>query len=86
MRDSDVVAALIAKAAKGESFTPQEVDRCCEWFCTLFQNQFTADELLDGYDAGQLMPDIFAAYMAIAANETEILKAFPLPPTGKSKA
>jgi hypothetical protein len=81
LRNSDVVASLIEKARKGEAFTPAEVDNCCEWFCGLFQNQFTADELLDGYDVDALMPDIFAAYMAVSSGTMKVLTEFPIPPT-----
>jgi hypothetical protein len=80
-RNSDVVASLIEKAKKGESFSPEEVDSCCEWFISVFNNQFTLDELLDGYDADSLIPDIFAAYMAMANGVSKVLTEFPIPPT-----
>jgi hypothetical protein len=85
LRNSDVVAALIDKARNGEAFAPEEVDACCEWFCGLFQNQFTVDELLDGYEADSLMPDIFAAYMAVASGTMKVLTEFPIPPTAEAK-
>ena len=80
LRNSDAVAALIEKARNGDAFMPDEVDACCEWFCGLFQNQFTMDELLDGYDVDALMPDIFAAYMAVINSTTKVLTEFPIPP------
>ena len=45
--------------------------------CLLFQNQFTPDELLDGYPVDRLMHDIAFALMAVQTQTTNILDSFP---------
>ena len=48
-----------------------------KWFCLLFQNQFTPDEVLDGYPVDRLMHDIALSLMAVQSQTTEILSDFP---------
>ena len=43
----------------------EALDVMVRWFCLLFQNQFTPDELLDGYPVDRLMHDIAFALMAV---------------------
>ena len=78
------VVALAQKAAKGETvakdakFTISEaMDTMIRWFCILFQNQFTPDEVLDNYPVDRLMHDIALALMAVQTQTTEILDEFP---------
>ena len=47
------------------------------WFCILFNNQFTPDDVLDGYPVDRLMHDIALALMAVQTQTTEILDEFP---------
>ena len=47
------------------------------WFCLLFGNQFTSDDVLDGYPVDRLMHDIALALMAVQTQTTEILSEFP---------
>lgn len=71
-------------AAKGQSI-PEDatitiadaIDTMVHWFCILFQNQFTADEVLDHYPADRLMHDIALALMAVQAQTTDVLSDFP---------
>ena len=53
------------------------MDVMIKWFCLLFQNQFTPDEVLDGYPVDRLMHDIALALMAVQSQTTEILSDFP---------
>ena len=71
-------------AAKGQEipddakFTISEaMDVMVKWFCILFQNQFTPDEVLDGYPVDRLMHDIALAIMAVQTQTTDVLSDFP---------
>lgn len=55
----------------------EALDVMIKWFCLLFQNQFTPDELLDGYPVDRLMHDIAFALMAVQTQTTNILDSFP---------
>ena len=55
----------------------EALDVMIHWFCLLFQNQFTPDELLDGYPADRLMHDIAFALMAVQTQTTSVLESFP---------
>ena len=46
-------------------------------FCLLFGNQFSPDDVLDGYPVDRLMHDIALALMAVQTQTTEILSQFP---------
>ena len=48
-----------------------------QWFCLVFGNQFTPDELLDNYPVDRLMHDIALTLMAVQAQTTSILSEFP---------
>ncbi|NLO83813.1 MAG: hypothetical protein GX096_00030 [Clostridiales bacterium] len=50
------------------------------WFCILFGNQFTPDEVYDNYPADRLMHDIALALMAVQMQTTEVLNTFPTKP------
>ena len=47
------------------------------WFCILFQNQFSPDDVLDNYPVDRLMHDIALALMAVQAQTTDVLSDFP---------
>ena len=78
------IVALSNAAVKGEEI-PQEqqisvtdaMDVMIRWFCLLFGNQFTSDDVLDGYPVDRLMHDIALALMAVQTQTTEILSEFP---------
>ena len=53
------------------------LDVMIRWFCLLFQDQFTPDELLDGYPVDRLMHDIAFALMAVQTQTTNVLDSFP---------
>ena len=79
------IVALSNAAVKGEEI-PQEqqisvtdaMDVMIRWFCLLFGNQFSLDDVLDGYPVDRLMHDIALALMAVQTQTTEILSEFPM--------
>ena len=78
------VVAIANAAAKGEIIPdaqqisiPEALDVMIRWFCILFNNQFTPDDVLDGYPVDRLMHDIALALMAVQTQTTEILDEFP---------
>ena len=78
------IVAISNAAVKGESIPddnqltiPAAMDEMIRWFCILFGNQFTPDEVLDGYPVDRLMHDIALALMAVQTQTTEILDEFP---------
>ncbi len=78
------IVALSNAAVKGETVTedekftiPEAMDVMIHWFCLLFGNQFTSDDVLDGYPVDRLMHDIALALMAVQTQTTEILSEFP---------
>ena len=91
LREMEPAAKMYAKivaysnaAVKGEpieedaKFTiPDAMDVMIHWFCLLFGNQFTPDDVLDGYPVDRLMHDIALALMAVQTQTTEILSDFP---------
>lgn len=78
------IVALSNAAVKGEEIPqseqvsiPDAMDVMIRWFCLLFGNQFTSDDVLDGYPVDRLMHDIALALMAVQTQTTEILSEFP---------
>ena len=78
------IVALSNAAVKGEDIPPSKqvsipdaMDVMIRWFCLLFGNQFTPDDVLDGYPVDRLMHDIALALMAVQTQTTEILSQFP---------
>ncbi len=91
LREIEPAAKMYAKvvrlselAVKGDEITEDDrftiadaMDVMIQWFCILFQNQFTVDEVLDNYPADRLMHDIALAIMAVQTQTTEVLSEFP---------
>lgn len=78
------IVAISNAAVKGETLPEAEslnigeaMDVMIRWFCVLFGNQFTPNEVLDGYPVDRLMHDIALALMAVQTQTTEILDEFP---------
>ena len=78
------IVALSNAAVKGEEIPqseqvsiPDAMDVMIRWFCLLFGNQFTPDDVLDGYPVDRLMHDIALALMTVQTQTTEILGEFP---------
>lgn len=75
------------KDVEGGQLTVQEaLDTMVHWFCLLFGNQFTPDDVYDGYPVDRLMHDIALALMAVQTQTTEVLDSFPTKPTEKATA
>ena len=91
LRELEPAATMYAKivhvsqmAVKGQEvpedakFTISDaMDIMVKWFCLLFNNQFTPDEVLDGYPVDRLMHDIAYAIMAVQTQTTDVLSDFP---------
>ena len=78
------IVAISNAALKGE--VPEDaknlsigeaLDVMIRWFCLLFGNQFTPDDVLDYYPVDRMMHDIALALMAVQTQTTEILEEFP---------
>ena len=81
------IVQVSAAAMKGETAPEAEelkiseaMDVMLKWFCILFQNQFTPDEVYDGYPSDRLMVDIPVALMAVQTATTQVLSEFPMKP------
>ena len=76
--------AVEGKDVSEERITVTEaLDVMVKWFCILFGNQFTPDEMYDHYPADRLMHDVALALMAVQTQTTEVLDAFPTKPVVK---
>ena len=64
-------------ADAGELSIPDAMAVMIQWFCVLFGNQFTPDDVLDHYPVDRLMHDIALALMAVQTQTTAILDEFP---------
>ena len=78
------IVALSNAAVKGEEIPQNQqvsvtdaMDVMIRWFCLLFGNQFSPDDVLDGYPVDRLMHDIALARLAVQTQTTEILSQFP---------
>lgn len=78
------IVQVSAAAMKGEADPEAEslkiseaMDVMLRWFCILFQNQFTPDDVLDNYPVDRLMHDIVIALFAVQAQTTDVLASFP---------
>ena len=59
------------------------LDVLVKWFCLIFGNQFTPEDVYDGYPADRLVEDIVLAMLAVQSQTTEVLKSFPTTPAQK---
>ena len=78
------IVAVANAAAQGEALSeedpftiPEAMDVMIRWFCILFGNQFTVDDVLDHYPVDRLMHDVALALMAVQTQTTGILSDFP---------
>lgn len=78
------IVAISNAALKGETTEDAQqisiaeaMDEMIKWFCVLFGNQFTPDDVLDHYPVDRLMHDIAFALMAVQSQTTHILDEFP---------
>lgn len=74
-------AAVDGEDVSGEKLTVSDaLDTMVKWFCILFGNQFSPDEVYDHYPADRLMHDIALSIMAVQTQTTEVLDSFPTIP------
>ena len=74
------------KDMSGETLTVREaMDVMVKWFCLLFNNQFTPDDMYDYYPADRIMHDISTAIIAVQAQTTDVLSEFPTNPAAEKK-
>ncbi len=84
------VIRLASDAAEGKEVTAEGItirdslDVMVKWFCILFGNQFTPDDVYDHYPADRLMHDIALTLMAVQTQTTEVLDSFPTTPTAQA--
>ena len=78
------ISAISEAAVKGDAIEspenitiPDAMDVMIRWFCLLFNNQFTPDDVLDHYPVDRLMHDIVIALIAVQAQTTDVLSSFP---------
>ena len=78
------IVAISQAALRGETIVqddqlsiPEAMDVMIRWFCLLFGNQFTPDDVLDFYPVDRLMHDISLALMAVQTQTTSVLNEFP---------
>ena len=78
------ISAISEAAVKGEEIEnpdnltiPDALAVMIRWFCLLFNNQFTPDDVLDNYPVDRLMHDIVIALFAVQAQTTDVLSSFP---------
>ena len=78
------ISAISEAAVKGDTVEnpenitiPDAMDVMIRWFCLLFNNQFTPDDVLDHYPVDRLMHDIVIALIAVQAQTTDVLSSFP---------
>ena len=77
-------AAVEGQDVSNEQLTiPEALDTMVKWFCILFGNQFSPDDVYDHYPADRLMHDIALAIMAVQTQTTEVLDAFPTKPVAQ---
>ena len=70
--------ATDGKDVSDEKLTiPEALDVLVKWFCILFNNQFSPDDVYDHYPVDRLIHDIALAIMAVQTQTTEVLDAFP---------
>jgi hypothetical protein len=66
--------------SQGQMTIQDSMDTMVRWFCVLFGNQFTPDDVYDHYPSDRLMHDIALALMAVQTQTTEVLDTFPTTP------
>ena len=87
------IVSISNAAIRGEEIPEDEaltiseaMDVMVKWFCLVFGNQFTPDEVYDNYPADRLVQDILWALMAVQRGVTGALNEFPMKPTATEKA
>ena len=78
---ADAVAGKNTKAKEGDSApsVTAALDVLVKWFCLVFGNQFSPDDVYDHYPVDRLMHDVVLALLAVQTQTTDVLSEFPTP-------
>ena len=79
---ADAVAGKAFKQAKDGGDQPSvtaALDVLVKWFCLVFGNQFSPDDVYDHYPVDRLTHDIVLSLLAVQTQTTEVLSEFPTP-------
>jgi hypothetical protein len=70
---------VLARNEKGGGIEDygRDVDTLVKWFCLMFHNQFTPEDVYEFYPADRLIPDIALAVLAVKQQVSQALKEFP---------
>ncbi len=60
------------------------MDAMVRWFCVVFKNQFTPEDVYEHYPVDRLMHDMAFALLAVQSQMTQVLSEFPMNPTAKA--
>lgn len=80
------IMSISGKLEKGEALPEdaptiaEAMDVMVKWFCLMFKNQFTPDDVYDKYPADSIMHDIAVALLAVQSQATKALSEFPMRP------
>ena len=75
-------AAVSGEDVGDETLTIREaMDVMVKWFCLLFGNQFSPDDVYDYYPSDRIMHDVSTAILAVQTQATSALSEFPTKPT-----
>lgn len=58
----------------------EAMDEMVKWFCLVFGNQFTAEDVYDKYPVDRLMHDMALALISVQTQMTQVLSEFPTKP------
>ena len=86
LRSIEPMEEIYRKASENEALNGEDMDRAAAWFCLLFRDQFTVNDLYDGYPADRLWADIFTAYLAVRGGVADKLEEFPMMPEATPQA
>ena len=79
---ADAVAGKASKQAKDCGNQPSvtaALDVLVKWFCLVFGNQFSPDDVYDHYPVDRLTHDVVLALLAVQTQTTEVMSEFPTP-------
>lgn len=79
---------ILARNSKEQSDPAQyerDLDTMVKWFCLVFRNQFTPEEVYALYPADRLLHDITLAVIAVQNNISQALKSFPTKAAAEDK-
>ena len=78
---ADAIAGKNAKVKESEAApsVTAALDILVKWFCLVFGNQFSPDDVYDHYPVDRLMHDIVLALLAVQTQTTDVLSEFPTP-------